>query len=320
MNSIRAISLSALVVFVIVILLMSAFSTIAFAGTMSTRNVSSSVSSPGGVTRIHADKASVVSSSLSSSVNNSSIGLADAVTSMGYNSTTGAAINRTSLFSVGDNEVVSYLNITNISSPSHNVTWFWLAPSGSVYYNGTLTIPDPGAGKTWTYYTSLSTISVSGHEAATLPGKWSIAIYFDNTWLINQTFTINPSSSIPTPRLTIGGSALAINVSSVTNSTSNRSVYYSTNSSSVYSWLNFTNVPSPTHNVTFVWLTPQRTLYFNTSYIIPSPSSGPWSNVAVWSGIFISGQKASRLTGLWMVEVYVDGSILLTQPFVIEPP
>jgi len=66
-------------------------------------------------------------------------------------------------------------------------------------------------------------------------------------------------------------------------------------------------------------LTPQKHIYYNTSDIIPDPGKGrSWSEYYVWSWIDVRGHVPSQLTGVWVVEVFVDGVKVLVQSFSIR--
>jgi len=193
----------------------------------------------------------------------------------------------------------------------------WFSPQKSIYYNQSVIIPDPGAGRIWTSYMVYDLIFVSGHQAAQMTGTWEVDIYYNGTKLLTQTFTLN--ATVPTSRLTISDSAISATLNSTSKTLINRSLSISVNDPSVYTWVNFTYVPSPSHNVTFVWLTPQKTLYFNTSITIPDPGAGKfWYSYSVYDDIFVQGHQAAQMTGTWEVDIYVDGTLILRQPFTIQ--
>ena len=239
--------------------------------------------------------------------------IGDSTTSLGLNSTTDGPINRTSLFSVNDARVYSWVNFTNVLSPNHNVTFAWLTPQKALYFNASTTLPDPGNGSYWQYYVLYDDIFVAGHSPANNTGTWEVDIYLDSVKLWTQTFTIN--STVPA-RLQIADAAISQEFNSTSHEPLNRTLYIAPNETAVYSWIRFTNVPSPSHNVTWVWLTPQKTEYFNSTAVIPDPGAGQlWIAYNTWDSIFINGHSAASLPGLWEVDVYVDGSRVLIQTF-----
>jgi len=85
-----------------------------------------------------------------------------------------------------------------------------------------------------------------------------------------------------------------------------------------YSWIEFTNVPGPSHNVTWAWITPAGNVFFTSDVTIPSPFSGSWSTYYVYDYIYIRDSEALLLPGAWAVDVYSDGVIVLTQNFNVE--
>jgi len=116
----------------------------------------------------------------------------------------------------------------------------------------------------------------------------------------------------------VGDSATALGVDPQTYLPLHRTQLFSVDDASVYSWLKLVDVTSPTHNVTWIWLTPQKHMYYNSSHIIPDPGKGrSWSEYYVWSRIDVRDHTPSQLTGLWVVEVLVDGVKVLVQSFSI---
>ena len=113
-------------------------------------------------------------------------------------------------------------------------------------------------------------------------------------------------------------STTAQSVDSSTSQPINRSQTFSSSDSSVYSWVELGNIPPPTHNVTWVWIGPSGATYFDTSYTIPDPGSGKvWTSYNVWSSIYVEGHPAAQMSGLWEVDIYVDGSYFAYQLFTI---
>ena len=121
------------------------------------------------------------------------------------------------------------------------------------------------------------------------------------------------------PDIHVGDSATALGVDSQTYLPLRRTQSFSVDDASVYSWLKLVDVTSPTHNVTWVWLTPQKHTYHNTSVIIPDAGRGrSWSEYCVWSRIDVRGYTPSQLTGFWTVEILIDDVKVLVQRFSIK--
>ena len=106
---------------------------------------------------------------------------------MGVNSTTGVPINRTASFSHNSLAVYSWLNFTNVPRPEHNVTWLYVMPNGTLYYNGTAMTTDPGVGYTWSSWAVYSYIHISGYQAANVTGTWTVDIYVDGRPSLSRT-------------------------------------------------------------------------------------------------------------------------------------
>jgi hypothetical protein len=230
------------------------------------------------------------------------------------NTASGAALNETSLFFTNDSNVYSWLSYSNVPPTTHNITWAWFTPQNALYYNATYIVPNTGnSGETWSY------LAISGNPPASKLGVWQVNIFVDGAKSVVQTFTINATSSFPKQRFSGTDSAIstAFNSSSVT--PINRTLAISVSNTAVYSWVNFTYVPSPSHNVTFVWVTPQKTTYFNTSVTIPDPGAGKfWYAYTAYDNIFVNGHNAAQMTGVWEVDIYVDGTKILIQTFTIH--
>jgi len=241
--------------------------------------------------------------------------LLDAATALNVNQQSGAALNRTSLFFANDSNVYSWLNYTNIPSGVHNITWAWFTPQNTLYYNGTYMVPSSGGngGQTWSF------LGINGHNVSSLLGAWQVNVYVDGSKSLVQTFTVNASVSYPHPRFSATDAAISRAFNSTSAMPINRTLSISVNETAVYSWINFTYVPCPLHNVTFVWITPQKTNYFNTSTTIPDPGSGKfWYSYTVYDDIFVQGHNAAQSTGTWEVDIYVDGIKILIQTFTLQ--
>ena len=135
------------------------------------------------------------------------------------------------------------------------------------------------------------------------------------TLLVSSFFLLSEA----TPSIQVGDSAIALGVDRQTHLPLHRTQSFSVDDASVYSWLKLVDVTSPTHNVSWIWLTPQKHVYYNTSVIIPDPGKGrSWSEYYVWSSIDVRGYAPSQLTGFWTVEVLIDDAKVLVQSFSIK--
>lgn len=110
---------------------------------------------------------------------------------MGENSTIGVPINRTTSFSSSSPAVYSWLNFTNVPGPEQNVTFAFLEPDGTLYYNATVMIPDPGYRVQWPWWTAATYINIAGYPAANVTGAWKVDVYVDGRLSLVQSFTIS---------------------------------------------------------------------------------------------------------------------------------
>ncbi len=111
--------------------------------------------------------------------------MAQAVTSDSH-----VPINRTNVFSVNDSIACSWLELGNLPSPTHNVTWVWFTPQGHEYLTFSTTTKDPGQGKYWQNYYLWSYIHVRTSSVYVLPGEWSVHVFFDKSSLVVQNFSV----------------------------------------------------------------------------------------------------------------------------------
>ena len=117
----------------------------------------------------------------------------------------------------------------------------------------------------------------------------------------------------------IGDSATAKGVDPATYSPIDRTQSFTVRDTSVYSWLKLVDVTSPSHNLTWLWLTPQRHQYRSVSLSIPDPGQGKvWPAYYAWSYLDINGGTAAQLTGIWEIDVFLDGVRALVQTFSIS--
>jgi hypothetical protein len=211
--------------------------------------------------------------------------------------------------------MVSWENISNIQPQGGPVSWEWFSPQGVSFVNASTTIPSSSGGYLWQVV--YGTLYIRNHPASSMPGTWQVIVYYNGVKIATQSFTIQ-SAQLPPP-LTLGSASLAMGVNTTINAPINVTTSFSSTSLAVYSWLNFTNVPRPSHNVTWTFIMPNGTLYENqVTYMTTDPgASGPWSYWTAYSYASINGYPAASVTGTWKIDIYIDGRPSLVQSFTI---
>lgn len=130
-----------------------------------------------------------------------------------------------------------------------------------------------------------------------------------------------PSSSQTMPPITTSSPAtnvidyaMASNIDEATNEAAARTNTFSSTDSRAYSWLSLANVGAGTAE--WIWYSPDGSQYYTGTVDIPAPTSGAtWGVYNVWDYINIAGSDAANLPGNWQVDVFLDGSKLLTEQF-----
>jgi len=118
--------------------------------------------------------------------------------------------------------------------------------------------------------------------------------------------------------LQIGDSATAQGVNTTTYQPINRTQTFKATDLYVYSWVEFVNVVSPSHNVTWVWKTPWGQVYTSFSATIPDPGSGRhYPKYFNYGYIDLAGYRSALLPGAWQVDILTDGTLDLVQNFTI---
>ena len=89
-------------------------------------------------------------------------------------------ITRADTFSPSTSKVYSWLKLGKIDA-AHQVEWRWISPDGSLYdsYNQQISKP-------YNY----AYISIVGHDAAKMPGKWHVDIFLDDQKTLTEQFTL----------------------------------------------------------------------------------------------------------------------------------
>jgi hypothetical protein len=102
----------------------------------------------------------------------------------------GMPLYRTSVFSVNDEQAVSWLLIFR-DARAHSVEWRWYYPEGRTYTRTFSTMP-PIDGFTGLWAAPLwSCLKIKGTDVARLPGTWKVDVIVDYRKVLTEYFTIN---------------------------------------------------------------------------------------------------------------------------------
>ena len=72
-------------------------------------------------------------------------------------------------------------------------------------------------------------------------------------------------------------------------------------------------------SVEWTWYSPDGNQFYTGSVDIPMPTSGAyWSSYNIWYYINVAGSNAVNMPGNWHVDIYLDGSKILTEHFSIQ--
>lgn len=122
--------------------------------------------------------------------------LAEATLAKGV-SIIGTPVNSTTTFTTEDQEAVAYLRLGNLSG-NHKLRWEWSAPDGRVYYTTGSSI-ETGIDKFRKDVTVWHRLAIKGEKAATLPGRWSVRAFMDESAILVKEFEIKETSVIAPP-------------------------------------------------------------------------------------------------------------------------
>lgn len=100
----------------------------------------------------------------------------------------GTPTNPTTTFTTEDQEAVAYLRLGNLSG-NHKLSWEWSAPDGRVYYTTGSSI-DTGIDKFRKDVTAWHRLAIKGEKAATLPGRWFVRAFMDESVVLVKEFEI----------------------------------------------------------------------------------------------------------------------------------
>lgn len=98
---------------------------------------------------------------------------------------------RTYTFKVSDAKAVSWIKWGDVSE-GHNVTWVWFTPKGEEYFKYTYLIPPPRTRglKYYREYVTWCYILIRGYLPSQIPGRWTVKIYLDGSFIFMETFEI----------------------------------------------------------------------------------------------------------------------------------
>ncbi|MDA4129006.1 MAG: hypothetical protein OK422_06095 [Thaumarchaeota archaeon] len=159
-----------------------------------TTQPSTTTSGQKSTTTIHSSPSSVStsinhSSAASTTSQPTSLSIADSTLAEGVDSNY-QPVNRTQVFDTNARFAYSWINLANVYSPSHNVTWVWLTSWGQVYFRYQATIPDPGNGRHYPNWYTYCDIYIKGSNAIYLAGSWQVGVYIDGALDLVQNFTL----------------------------------------------------------------------------------------------------------------------------------
>jgi hypothetical protein len=104
----------------------------------------------------------------------------------------GVPLYRTSTFSSGDEQVVSWLLFWRDSSP-HSVEWRWYYPEGRTY-SRTFSVVAPIDGFAGLWAAPVwSCLKIQGTDVARLPGLWKVDVIVDYRKVLTEYFTVDAS-------------------------------------------------------------------------------------------------------------------------------
>jgi len=97
----------------------------------------------------------------------------------------GLPVNQTSTFLTIDERACSWIEVEDVTVAT-TITWLWITPDGTTYSERTI---DLSPGYSWYCWSS---IEINNTPAAEKPGNWKVEVYYDNTRLFTEKFTLTP--------------------------------------------------------------------------------------------------------------------------------
>jgi predicted Zn-dependent protease len=125
----------------------------------------------------------------------STLQIADSATTTGIGTVDSSPLDRTEAFLSSDDRIYSWILLSNVPPPTHNVTWVWITPQMNVYTTFTSILEDPGPGRFWTTYRTWTWIHVDGFEPSHMLGYWQIEVYLDGVRSLVQAFSISETAT-----------------------------------------------------------------------------------------------------------------------------
>ena len=204
-----------------------------------------------------------------------------------------------SSFSTSDTAAYSWSYYSQVAV-GDQVRWEWYKPDGSLYTTGSSSSPYAGN------VCFPGGIYIAGHTPATLPGSWSVKVYYNGTLVVTEPFSITGSATLVDHTM-----AKTVSTTDCTRPVAVSS--FSVTDAAAYSWSYYSQV-TVGDQVRWEWYKPDGSLYTTSS-----TSSTYAGNVCFKSGIYIAGYPPATLLGLWSVKVYYNGALVVTEIFQIVP-
>lgn len=108
--------------------------------------------------------------------------------------TAGVPLNLTTTFSTLDSEIISHVELRNLSG-KHNLRWEWYDSNGNLYY-ATENYPiETSKEKYVEQVTASHKISLKSERAQEYPGNWKVNIYLDDAVIASNAFEVTRGHS-----------------------------------------------------------------------------------------------------------------------------
>ena len=112
--------------------------------------------------------------------------------------------------------------------------------------------------------------------------------------------------------------ARGVNDKTVTAFPENPSITFSTKDEEVVAFLKLQNLWGK-HTLKWDWYAPDSNLYSSTgNYSIQSADGKFFKEIAAWHRLSIRGEKAEDLTGIWVVNIFLDNELIASRKFKLE--
>jgi subtilisin family serine protease len=178
----------------------------------------------------------------------------------------------------------------------------WYSPNGAVYQSVAW---DPVASSgSWCFWAGLD---IAGSPPASLPGNWSVKIYWNGSPAATLPFLIGAPVTVANKLLTRSADLSACAVPAVVTQFLPRDTQSEV-------WFSVTGAHSG-DQPTAEWYSPDGKV-FQTDVFDPLPDGGDW---CFSDSLLISGNAPASMPGTWTVKVYWNSSLIFTLPFTIVP-